>query len=227
MPGNVEPEKISFVTDDGVNIKGLFLRPAGDAVGVAVLLHMMPATKESWLPLMSRLAALGVASLAIDLRGHGESVEGPDGRLDYKLFEEKDHRAKIHDVEAAARWLAEAGVSGGERPVVVGASIGANLAIAFAADHPKVPGAAALSPGLDYRGVTTPDKVGRFRPQQGLFLAASEEDELSFRTDRELAMLKPDSALKEYRGAGHGTGLWIRRPELLDELASWIAERLT
>lgn len=220
------PQRVEITTSDGVRIAGLFY--AGCAGGpAALLLHMMPAVKESWTDFAERLVASGFAVLAIDLRGHGESRETVAGeRLDYKLFEDEDHQAKIKDVEAAAAWLAER-CAPLRRLVVIGASIGANLAIAYAADHHDVPAAAALSPGLDYRGVTTPDKVRRFRPDQSLFLAASSEDELSFSTDRQLAGIKPDATVKEYDGAGHGTTMFETRPELLPELAGWLKEKVT
>ena len=219
------PQKVWLTTSDGVKLAGLFF--AGPAGGPgALLLHMMPATKESWSGLAPLLVAAGFSILAIDLRGHGESRWTVDGRrLDHELFEDRDHQAKIRDVEAAADWLRREGGLGQRPLVVAGASIGANLSIAYAAGHPEVRAAAALSPGLDYRGVTTPDKVRLFAPGQGLFLAASAEDELSFRTDRELAAIRPSAVLKEYRGAGHGTAMFGPRPELPAELTVWLAER--
>ena len=218
------PQSVEFTTKDGVKIAGTF--HSGRAGGpAALLLHMMPATKESWDGFARLLARAGFAVLAIDLRGHGESRETASGeRLDYKLFEDRDHQAKIRDVEAAAGWLADHQAPLG-RLVVIGASIGANLAIAYAAAHPRVLAVAALSPGLDYRGVTTPDKVRKMASGQSLFLAASAEDELSFKTDRELAGIKPDAVVKEYDGAGHGTGMFAARPELMAELAAWLVQK--
>ncbi len=219
-------KSVSIVTTDGVTISG-DLYGAADSRRAVLLLHMMPATKESWRDLAERLAARGFLVLAIDLRGHGRSIEGPAGRLDYKLFEDADHQAKRLDVEASADWLVEFLGIGRDRLGVAGASIGANLAIGYGGEHREVPAVAALSPGLDYRGVTTPDKVRRFGPNQSLFLAASAEDELSFRTDRELAAIKPDAVLREYRGAGHGTSMFSARPDLLDELAVWFDSKIS
>jgi alpha-beta hydrolase superfamily lysophospholipase len=219
------PERVTFQTEDGVTIVGHFY--AGPAGGpAALLLHMMPATKESWAGLADKLVAAGFSVLAIDERGHGESITGPGGkRLDYILFSEREQQAKRLDVEAAADWLMRRSNTGRSRLVVCGASIGANLAIAYAAEHPETPAAVALSPGLDYRGVTTLDKVRKMRPEQGLFLAASEEDERSFVCDRKLAEAKPDAVVKEYRGAGHGTAMFDPQLELMDEIVAWLAGR--
>lgn len=221
-------ENVEIMTADGVRIAAVYDAAARPGPA-ALLLHMMPATKESWAEsgFTGLLVRAGFSVLAIDLRGHGQSRQTADGRqLDYKLFGDRDHQAKMLDAEAAAAWLKEKAGVVDENLAVVGASIGANLAIAFAAAHPRMPAAVALSPGLDYRGVTTPDKVRRLGPDQSLFLAASSEDEMSFTTDRRLAEIRPDMLLKEFEGAGHGTTMFKNRPELMSEAVAWLRQKV-
>jgi len=221
----VMPEKVNFDTEDGVIIYADHYASGVDGPS-ALLLHMMPATKESWSAFATALLSAGFSHvLAIDLRGHGESVHQGNARLDYKQFEDADHQAKMMDVDAAVRWLEGQGVAK-ERLALVGASIGANLAIAYGAEHGEIPAVVALSPGLDYRGVTTPDKVAKYRSGQGLYLVASEEDELSFKTDRELAAIKNGTIVKEFRGAGHGTAMFDKAPGLMAEVVEWLGERV-
>lgn len=221
-------EKISFQTSDDVTIVGAYT--SGESGGsAALLLHMMPATKESWEPFVTKLIEAGFSHvLAIDLRGHGESREGSGGvRLDYELFADQDHMKKIHDVEGAVEWLKTMHGVDVTNLAVIGASIGANLSIVYAAAHHEIPVAVALSPGLDYRGVTTGDAVTEMSDGQALYLAASEEDALSFRTDRKLADLKPDAVVIEFDGAGHGTAMFEREPAFMDTLIDWLKEKLT
>jgi pimeloyl-ACP methyl ester carboxylesterase len=220
------PEKLTLKTQDGIDIAALYWPAEGRAERLALLLHMMPSTKESWLEFAPLLVERGFAALAIDLRGHGESKNPDDPTFDYRLFEDRDHMAKRLDVEAAADWLiAKAGL-GRERMAVVGASIGANLAIQFEAEHPEVPAAVALSPGWDYHGVTTPDKVEKMGPEQALMVVASEEDERSYLTDRDLKEIRPDMAVKEFQGLGHGTTIFVNRPEFMTEVADWLSEKV-
>lgn len=226
MDGSSMPEKVSLKTEDGIDIAGLYWPASGRATRLALLLHMMPSTKESWLEFAPLLVERGFAVLAIDLRGHGQSRKPDDPTFDYRLFEDSDHMAKRLDVEAAAEWLIRTAGLGRERMGVAGASIGANLTIQFAAEHPEVPAAVALSPGWDYHGVTTPDKVEKLRPEQALMVAASEEDERSYRTDRDLKEIRPDIALKEFQGLGHGTTMFVNRPEFMVEVADWLAEKV-
>ncbi|OGL72895.1 hypothetical protein A3C96_02425 [Candidatus Uhrbacteria bacterium RIFCSPHIGHO2_02_FULL_60_10] len=213
------PERTAIRTADGVEIIGDWWAGQNRA---ALLLHMMPADRRSWQELADRLAAGGWAVLAIDLRGHGESLAASGGRtLDYRKFTDAEHQASRLDLQAALAWLATKGFPV-ERVALVGASIGANLAITAASEEPKLPAVAALSPGDDYRGVRTPGAVARFRPEQALFLAASDEDQISAKCVRGLKEIKPDAELRVLSDAGHGTTLLERRPEMTAELAAWL-----
>lgn len=218
-------ERIAFLTSDGIEIHGTLVRAEG-AKGAALLLHMMPAVKESWEAFSSALAALGVASLAIDLRGHGGSVRQGERILDYRSFGDADHQATRLDVEAAADLLRRQGF-GADRLVVVGASIGANLAIRHAAEHPEVRACLALSPGLAYRGVATEDAASRLTARQGLFLAASEEDAYSFTSIEALerAAKGAQTSVRRLKDAGHGTTMFERDPGLMREAAEWLASQ--
>ncbi len=206
------PTRVTFPTGDGVAIVGAYAEGRSGAPA-ALLLHMMPATKESWDRFAEKLSARGFATLAIDLRGHGESVAA------------EDDRAMGLDVEAAMRWLADRGHDP-KRTVIVGASIGANLAIGYAAAHHEIPAVGTLSPGLDYHGITTENEVAAMAPSQALLLAASDEDQYSFMTIHALAKRKPDATLRELRGAGHGTAMFERDPGFMEEAITWLAENV-
>ena len=215
------PDRVSFTTEDGVTIVGDLYR--GDPKGpAALLLHMMPATKESWAAFGESLSNVGWTALAIDLRGHGESRVAGDRRLDHKEFTNGEHQAKMKDVDAAARWLEKTHGVKTTRLALVGASIGANLAIAYAASHPDVPAVVALSPGLNYRGVSTPEQVKALGPRQKLLLAASAEDEYSFATIKELQKLKKGALVREFDGIGHGTAMLDHAPPLVAETVAWL-----
>lgn len=217
--------RVEFTTDDGVTIVGEHREGAAGGPA-ALLLHMMPAAKESWGPLAEALAGRGFTTLAIDLRGHGESVRGPGGRrLDYKAFSDEEQQTKMKDVEAAVRWLESRGA---ERPrlALVGASIGANLSIAYAGAHRDVPAVVALSPGLDFRGVLTEDAAAAMPRSQKLLLAASEEDGYSFASIRALARAKADAETQELGGAGHGTAMLERAPGFFAYVVEWIVNNV-
>lgn len=217
-------EKVILKTVDEVGIAGLYY-PGSSGKGAA-LLHMMPATKESWTPFAERLNLRGYHVIAIDLRGHGESMGGPDG---YKNFSDADHQASIRDVDAAALFLRSQGVAP-DRVAFIGASIGANLALWYLADHSEATQAVALSPGLNYRGVETDPVVRRLRKGQRVFIAASEDDERQ--SGRPAAMSRTlydhipsgvEKSMITYKRAGHGTDMFGReQPDLADEILKWL-----
>lgn len=207
-------ERVVLKTSDGVEIIGTYRNTGQEKI--VILLHMMPATKESWDGFAARLLEAGYASLAIDERGHGESTMG--GTLDYKKFTDEQQQAKRLDLEAAIAFAKEKGFTE-DKIVVIGASIGANLAIQALAEHPTIPVAIALSPGLDYHGVKTEQPIFQLNDHQLVVLVASDDDPESFESIQKLHEHNPTQTdLIERSGIGHGTRMIDKDPFLVDDL---------
>lgn len=216
----MQKEKVEFLTEDNVTVAGLWCS-AGAGSKKILLLHMMPATKESWNQFQDKLGQAGFSSLAIDLRGHGESVKGAVTVLDYKNFTDSEHQVKIRDVKAAIKWLKAIDSD----LALVGASIGANLACQYAAEHPETRAVVALSPGLNYRGILTMPLVRALTRSQFLFLAASDDDQESFNAAQKLNEASlAKTKLKLLHNSGHGTTMFSDNPKLMDEIISWLAQ---
>ncbi|EKD33044.1 MAG: Alpha/beta hydrolase fold protein [uncultured bacterium] len=213
-------ERVILTTTDHIKIIGDYYETPG-ANKFAILLHMMPATKESWKVFAEKLSKAGFSALAIDERGHGESTM--DGTLDYRRFGDEEQQAKIHDVEAAFEFLKSKGASESVT-ILVGASIGANLTIQFLAEHSGVLSGVAMSPGLDYRGVKTDGFIRQLGPSQRIMLVASDDDDRdSAASTHELHSLNlAQTVLVEKTGAGHGTTMFERDPGLMDEVIEWL-----
>jgi alpha-beta hydrolase superfamily lysophospholipase len=222
------PERISFKTIDDVEIVGDWVT-APTTIGAVILLPMMPVTRQIWGAFQRTLARRGLASLAIDLRGHGESIRGPEGvTLDYKKFSEDEHRSSLQDVRGAYDWLRARGIESA-RIVVVGASIGANLALQFLTDEPELSAVAMLSPGDDYHGVTTLDIAEQVLPHQSVWMAASAgDDDDSMRTVDVLSniFVVDQKVVEKLRGAGHGTKMLDTDVALAERLADWLRDRV-
>ena len=214
-----------FTTSDGVKIMGDWYPAEGERF--ALLLHMMPATKESWIHFAEKLGDEGISCLAIDERGHGESTKMSDGTgIDYKQFTDEQQQAKQLDVEAALEWLADNGMTE-RRLVVVGASIGANLMITALATHKDIPMGIALSPGLDFHGVMTSDSITFLERNQNVLLCASEDDPESFGSVNDLHALNTDCTHRiVLENAGHGTDIFKNDPEFMGQLVTWVTKKL-
>lgn len=213
----IKAQRVSFETDEKtpVTIVGSYVAPPEDAASrrapMVILLHMYDADRSSFDPLMPALHEAGFAVLAIDLRGHGESVEPASLKLAARV-EDRDPRLfrdMTKDVEAAYRWLARRSDTDPARFVLVGASVGASVALDYAARDKSVDGVALMTPGLDYLGVDARASARKYGRRPALMLAADEE-----RADADdLAKLLPEAKVRTVgpRAAGdhsmalHGT----------------------
>lgn len=216
------PRRIEFTTQDGVTIVADWY-PVSGATKTTLLVHMLPATKESYVVLAKKLNAAGISALAIDLRGHGDSVNGPAGRLNYQDFSSAQHLASIADLDAALDWFNQQGFSA-DKISVIGASIGANLSLQAAADHPEIMKIVLLSPGLDYHGVQTEPFITKLSETVQVLLISSEGDGYSADSVRRLKELRPVSQLKLLPGSAHGTDLFQEVPSLPDEITQFISD---
>ncbi len=108
-----ETAQRTFTGADGNALTADIFEPRGDACGVALLLHGGGQTRHSWAGAGQALAADGWHVVSIDQRGHGGSAWDAEG--DYSM------PAFARDLVCVADRI-EADY--GEKPVVVGASLG-------------------------------------------------------------------------------------------------------
>lgn len=213
------PQTVSLRSEDGVTLLGTLYLPARPGPAV-ILLHMQTRSREDWQALGARLAESGFAALAIDFRGHGASDPPPAGTGG------PDMSRWVLDVKAARSYLAARSDVVQGRVGLIGASIGANVAILFAPGDPSVRSLALLSAGLDYRGLRTEAAMGKLGGRSAL-LVASDEDSYAANSARRLA--KQEGGTRELRlltGAGHGTTMLVRQGDLAAALVDWFRRTL-
>ncbi|MFA5936168.1 MAG: alpha/beta fold hydrolase [Patescibacteria group bacterium] len=219
-------ERVTFSTSDGVTIVGDWMA-APTTVGAVILLHAMSVNRRSWAPLQPILAKRGLASLSIDLRGHGESVQGPEeSRIDFKSFGEGEHQSSLYDVIAAYEWLLRRGIDA-DHVTVGGASIGANLAVQMLGEEPRLRGGFLLSPGRNYHGLNSVSDAGAILSHQSVWIAASEgDDQEAFESSKETydALFSERKMFLPLKNAGHGTNMFTSKPELMDRVADFLKE---
>ncbi|MBS3053998.1 MAG: alpha/beta fold hydrolase [Candidatus Aenigmarchaeota archaeon] len=209
-------EKVSFVTADGVTIAGNYWQGSSAAV---LLLHMMPAAKESWNPFAKILNKNGFSILAIDLRGHGESTKQGGKELDFRKFSDADHQASIKDAEAGIEYLKGRGA---KKTFIAGASIGANLALLYQSQHPEIEKTVLLSAGMNYRGVLVEPAARRLQAGQASFIAEGSSDSSCSGAAVKLGGMIKNSKTRSYYTAAHGTSLFTEQPQLMKEIVEWL-----
>jgi len=219
------PETITYKTLDNVFIKADWA-PSPTTLGIVLLLHMMPTDRKSWAPFQQSLARHNLASLAIDLRGHGESVKTSEGAaLDFKKFTDEEHQKYLYDVMGAIEWLKDKKYNT-DQIMVAGASIGANIALWALQEEPALAGAVMLSPG-NYRGIDAVEKADYIKAHHAIWAAGSDSDDPeAFETAQNIveAAGADRKQFVPYKNAGHGIHLFTADPELMDNLATWIEE---
>lgn len=216
-PTPAEPVALAISAPDGAALSAAFYAPAvnlpaaGGAPGV-ILLHMLGRSRADWDAFARELQTYGIAALALDLRGHGASA-GP-----------ADWAKAPGDVRAAWEALATRPDVDRSATALVGASIGANLALIAGANNPDVAGVIALSPGQDYQGVQPGPALPNFGARP-VFLIASQDDAYSFDSVKQLAGQIAQGETYYFQAAGHGTEMF-RDPALQPLLLDWLTKVL-
>jgi alpha-beta hydrolase superfamily lysophospholipase len=220
-----EGVSVSCTSEDGVILKGTLFRPKGSAKGGWILLHGLGSMKEEWMPLVNPLVQGGQAVLLMDLRGHGQSMHHEDGNpVDYKQFNTigpgSPWNAMIGDLKPEVALMKKQAHLDGKRIAVGGASLGANVALNYAADHPEVPALILLSPGLQYAGINAEAAFRQYAPRP-VFMAASPGDQYAYGTVQYLARTRGDPALRVASGEGAAHGVQMFNAVFLKKLADW------
>jgi dienelactone hydrolase len=202
---------------DGLQLIGTFYAPVDFEPpwpGV-ILLHMLWSDRTAWDEYALQLAGSGYAVFALDMRGHGET----GGEIDWDLAaldlqQVWDNLAERPDIDPA-------------RMGIIGASIGANMALVGGANEPDARTVVLLSPGLSYAGVETKEAMVTFG-ERPVFIAASQEDTYAADSSRKLHEIAVGEAmrLEMFQDAGHGIFMLENEPELGGQIIEWLMEYL-
>ena len=237
--GNNNVQTVNFPTDDGVSIVATYYTPSKaisnntTTTPTVILLHMLGKDRSTWNTFASTLSQKeGYAVLSIDLRGHGESVKQNNGNaLSFQSFTPDDYNKMVLDVKAAKQFLITNKNANPNNISIVGASIGANVAINYAALDPTTKSVVLLSPGLNYRGVSTEEAITKYKNNNSVYIAATEGDSEAAEGSKILCeKINCDGNLKIYSGGGsnsHGTNMFsdqLLNPPLQDLVISWLAK---
>ncbi|MGB9624427.1 MAG: alpha/beta hydrolase [Phycisphaerae bacterium] len=211
----VSPQRVSVEAEDGVLIVGDYyppLRHGSEGAPMVILLHMAGSGRSAWRPLVPHLHAIGCAVLAIDLRGYGESIE-PKGFNLAKRAADRDsrlHRAMYKDVTAAYLWLVRQKEVDPARFAIVGAGLGAAVALDYAARDRSVDAVACLSPGMNYAGLEPSVSIRKCESRAILLLAAKGDGEVA-----ELQRAAVKATVRFVADAGGGDSTLPRGTDLL------------
>ena len=221
---------------DDTGISAAYYAPTTNPAPGIILLHDYTKNRDEWSTFLPALQGAGFAILAIDLRGHGESTrrltaQGPKS-LDYHNFTPRDFQDMLLDVEAAYDWLTEQPGVDKNRIALVGAGLGANLAIRYGAFNDEVPVFLLFSPSFVYQDVRADDVIAKLgnRPAR---ICVSQFDGFAFESCKRLVDLRKDAgnpgATNDFTvcsGDNHGVKMLSNVKQLPGLTIVWLKQTL-
>lgn len=225
-------ERLQKEAPDGMTLVGELHLPPGNPEGATVqkapllvLLHRRSGDRGDWKGLIPRLVKAGYAVFAIDLRGHGESILRHGAKVSFRGFSHKEYAKMPGDLglmlQAPAPFQDRVDL---EKVGVIGASIGANVALVAAAQHRQIKALVLLSPGLDYWRIRTEEAMLDYGERPVLILCG-EADVYAASSSRLLfALAKGPRNLTLFPTSAHGTNLLRATPGVEGHLLEWLAK---
>ncbi len=246
-------DRVELRTDDKFLVVGDYQAPKGVPKGTRVpaviLLHDAMGSRADVAAIADALAAAKIASLRIDLRGHGESrtSEGSTEPFDFKQAEFRGDKpfSKMHrEARAAVEHLegreeVDAGNLG-----ILGLGSGGSLALHFAAGEAKVRVAVAVCPpGLSDRGFDLAEDLKKLGARPILLVCDKKGEPVALDLKKfaalaadakplEVRVTKEDGAeavarfQKQRKQKGMAAALLEVEKGLDRALAAWIRDRL-
>ena len=223
--------EMALTSADGFALKGTLSLPAAKGkVPVVILAHQFRADRTGWAPLAERLAARGIGTLALDLRGHGASTKKDSLEVavtgDFMASAKAVGFSQIPaDLAEVAAWLRKQPGVDGRRIGLAGASVGA-LSVLLAAPEVKALAVLSLSPGgIGAFPADTRErmKAAQLRSRTSTLVLASTGDKEAAENAMALKDL-PGVSLNLAEGDAHGFAYFKDRADLM---AVFFGEYLT
>ena len=220
--GRLDHSSVVTISSDGWELIGDLVVPEADhPVPAVLMLNQAAGDRTSYTELANALEVRGIASLRLDLRGHGGSIN--KGRF---VPGEQPRSSMIWDAEsdviAAIHFLAEIDAVDADRFAVIGASYSGEEMAEAGRMRGYMAAYVALSPGSfseeSIRGI---DLSG----VPWLFVTSRDE---RFLQDIRAAVSAQSSAVEQVivPGTGHATNLLLDQPDLAERIAVWLESRL-
>ena len=208
-PPQADGRSLDLSTEDGVRIHA---NMEGRGNRGVLLVHGRDRSSVVWKLFVEKLVAKGIRVLTIDLRGHGESDR--PAKSDDEMYP-----PMLKDVQAGLKALNRYEL---KSISIVGADLGANLALQVAAQDASVDNLILLSPGFNIKGHKATSPLGQYGARPVL-LAAANGDDYSKKTVTYLkSKAQGKSKLHLAEGNANGARLLEENPNLEDSVIQWL-----
>lgn len=207
-PDPTAPHLIDLPASDGLTLRGAYFSPHAEAPAV-LLLHQLYTTRHSWDTLTLALMESGYNVLAVDLRGYGKTR----GAINWTRAQE--------DTQRWAAWLSQQ--SGVKSVTMIGSSMGSALALTGCASFDSCKGAVAISPGLNYFGVSSEAALTDGFPILAVYAENDRYPSEDMPTMQDIAGDKMTVIMLP--GRAHGIDLFREDETLIPSIIEWVKAR--
>lgn len=215
--------KIIKATLSYVKIEGIAKYPT------VVLLHSLGYSSEDWGNLIPDLTNAGYAVIAIDLRGHGQSIyNGSFQKIPWVYFQPKTYQKIPSDVVAILKETQNQSKKVSlDNMAIVGADIGANAAVLVAKELNKKPKTLVLiSPTTSFKGLYIPIAMAEMGNIPILSMVST-QDKYCIQQQKELAKFSQGGFYaKNYPQGGMGMMMLKSNPSMSQDITRWIIKYL-
>lgn len=227
---------VDLKASDGTILKGSYFAAAKPGPGV-LLLHQINRTRKAWDDVAGRLAAAGINTLTLDIRGFGESGGKPDKRL-----------TDVRDIDTAFQYLVS---QPGVKRDVIGVGGAGSLGVDRSVEVARLRSAQVKSLVL-LSGETLRDGLEFMRQASqlpGLFVVADDDEYPPTTEAMELLYITSSNSGKKFvhysaaqeapwlwyepfdvgrvpANGGHGTDMFKVHPELPGIIVDWFVTTL-
>jgi len=217
-----DPIDTHIIGDDGARVAATYYPVETGGPPALILIHALRGHRDDWRRFARAAQHAGFASLSFDLRGHGGTRIDARGRaLSPETLTQDDWRLITTDIDAARSHLIERGVDPNEL-AVVGASVGANLGLQFAALNEDIQAAVLVSPGITIEGIAAEPAMQAFTDRPALILFGA-HDAYAASSGRALASIAPAFCeMREYATSAHGASLFDVSDQALEQAVYWL-----
>ncbi len=236
MLGNLQAfaktKAFQYQAKDGFNMTGnVYLPkvPAGKKVPVVILLHSIGSSKNDWKDLPDLIANKGYACLALDLRGHGQSIYNAKMKQrSWMYFTDKDYAKYPQDLVYAVEALKVeyAKKIDTKKMIFVGSNIGVNTAVIAASKINKqgnfVRSIVMISPRINTKKLFMPLELVSFG-QRPILIFDNKNSIKGFNETLEIKKYaQGNCVLKVTTTPGIAMSLYKSTPSMKNDILNWI-----
>jgi pimeloyl-ACP methyl ester carboxylesterase len=224
---NVEVE-----TKDKVLIEGILELPKGatikNKVPLVIMLHSLGSNKEIYNPLVEDFRSRGIASLRIDLRGHGQSIirSESEKKTYWQQYADKEFEKYPKDVLSVIDFVKENFQQvNTDKSAIIAADLSANVAIIVGSQRNKsIKAMILLSPCMQYKTLKAPVQIVAYGNHPILFIVSKLDKHSYYQSTELLKYAQGKKKLEVLAFGGVGDRMLKLNPSTKPLIIKWLDE---